>query len=220
MIERVVTDAIDDNMSEKGNTLENPDRFEQWLMNTFPITPTWKTPLLQASLEEVQAQALEALHATYEAREAEMGSGMMRVLERLLLLDRIDDHWKDHLYNIDYIEEGIRFGAGYGGKDPIVVFKNEALAVFESMYQHIEEEVSEFIFKSRVNTEAPRRAPSQRTRGSRKPQRRRSQARQAASASGDAEFASQQAMGNMPKVGRNAPCPCGSGKKYKRCHGG
>ena len=83
-----------------------------------------------------------------------MGPEMMRVLERLLLLDRIDDHWKDHLYNIDYIEEGIRFGAGYGGKDPIVVFKNEALTVFESMYQHIEEEVSEFIFKSRVNTEA------------------------------------------------------------------
>ena len=219
MIERVVGDAIYDNMPEKGNTLENPDRFEQWLINTFPITPTWKTPLAQTSLEEVQEQTLEVLRAAYEEREAEMGSGMMRVLERLLLLDRIDDHWKDHLYNIDYIEEGIRFGAGYGGKDPIVVFKNEALAVFESMYQHIEEEVSEFIFKSRVNTEAPRRAPSQRTGRSRKPQRRRPQARQAASASDNAEFASQQAMGNMPKVGRNAPCPCGSGKKYKRCHG-
>ena len=219
MIERVVADAIDDNIPEKGNTLENPDRFEQWLINTFPITPTWKTPLAQASLEEVQEQTLEVLRAAYEEREAEMGSGMMRVLERLLLLDRIDDHWKDHLYNIDYIEEGIRFGAGYGGKDPIVVFKNEALAVFESMYQHIEEEVSEFIFKSRVNTEAPRRAPSQRTNRSRKPQRRRPQARQAASASDDAEFTSRQAMGNIPKVGRNAPCPCGSGQKYKRCHG-
>ncbi|MDE0552679.1 MAG: SEC-C metal-binding domain-containing protein, partial [Candidatus Poribacteria bacterium] len=220
MIERVVTDAIDDNTPEKGNTLENPDRFEQWLTNTFPITPTWKMPLAQASPEEAREQALEALRAAYEEREAEMGSEMMRVLERLLLLDRIDDHWKDHLYNIDYIEEGIRFGAGYGGKDPIVVFKNEALTVFESMYQHIEEEVSEFILKSRVNTEAPRRAPSRRTSGSRKPQRRRAQRSPAAAASDDAGFASQQAMGNVPKVGRNAPCPCGSGKKYKRCHGG
>ena len=220
MIERVVADAIDDNMPEKGNTLENPDRFEQWLTNTFPITPTWKTPLAQTSPEEAQAQALEALRAAYEEREAEMGPEMMRVLERLLLLDRIDDHWKDHLYNIDYIEEGIRFGAGYGGKDPIVVFKNEALAVFESMYQHIEEEVSEFIFKSRVNTEAPRRAPSRRTGGSRKPQRRQTRSRAATAATEDAGFASQRAMGNVPKVGRNAPCPCGSGKKYKRCHGG
>jgi preprotein translocase subunit SecA len=218
MIERVVRDAVDDNMSEKVESpLETPDRFEQWLTSTFPIEPTWKVPLAQASLDEVQEQTLEMLRAAYQEREAEMGPEMMRVLERLLLLDRIDDHWKEHLHNIDYIEEGIRFGAGYGGKDPIVVFKNEALTVFESMYQQIEEQVSEFIFKSRVNTEAPRRAPSQRTGRRRRPQPRSPQGSSAAA--GDAEFASQQAMGNTPKVGRNAPCPCGSGKKYKRCHG-
>ena len=220
MIDRVVRDGIEDNMGEKvGGPLETPDRFEQWLTSTFPIEPTWKTPLAQADPEEVQEQTLEMLRAAYGAREVEMGPEMMRVLERLLLLDRIDDHWKEHLHNIDYIEEGIRFGAGYGGKDPIVVFKNEALAVFESMYQQIEEQVSEFIFKSRVNTEAPRRAPSQRTGRQRRPQPRSPQGRRAAAAPGDAEFASQQAMGNMPKVGRNAQCPCGSGKKYKRCHG-
>ena len=220
MIERVVRDAIEDNMGEKvGSPLETPDRFQQWLTTTFPIEPVWKTPLAQASPEEVKEQTLEALRATYEEREAEMGTGMMRVLERLLLLDRIDDHWKEHLHNIDYIEEGIRFGAGYGGKDPIVVFKNEALSVFESMYQQIEEQVSEFIFKSRVNTEAPRRVPSRRTGRQRSPQPRVPQGSTAAATSDDAEFASQQAMGNTPKVGRNAPCPCGSGKKYKRCHG-
>ena len=220
MIERVVRDAIEDNMGEKvGSPLENPDRFQQWLTTTFPIEPVWKTPLAQASPEEVKEQTLEALRTTYEEREAEMGTGMMRVLERLLLLDRIDDHWKEHLHNIDYIEEGIRFGAGYGGKDPIVVFKNEALSVFESMYQQIEEQVSEFIFKSRVNTEAPRRVPSRRTGRQRSPQPRVPQGSTAAATSDDAEFASQQAMGNTPKVGRNAPCPCGSGKKYKRCHG-
>lgn len=220
MIERVVRDGIEDNMGEKvGSPLETPDRFQQWLTTTFPIEPTWKMPLAQASPEEVQEQTLEVLRAAYEEREAEMGPEMMRVLERLLLLDRIDDHWKEHLHNIDYIEEGIRFGAGYGGKDPIVVFKNEALTVFESMYQQIEEQVSEFIFKSRVNTEAPRRVPNRRAGRQRRPQPRAPQGRGAAATSGDAEFASQQAMGNMPKVGRNAPCPCGSGKKYKRCHG-
>ena len=221
MIDRVVRDGIEDNMGEKvGGPLETPDRFEQWLTSTFPIEPTWKTPLAQADPEEIQEQTLEMLRTAYAAREAEMGPEMMRVLERLLLLDRIDDHWKEHLHNIDYIEEGIRFGAGYGGKDPIVVFKNEALAVFESMYQQIEEQVSEFIFKSRVNTEAPRRrAPSRRAGRQRRPQPRSPQGRRAAAAPDDAEFASQQAMGNMPKVGRNAPCPCGSGKKYKRCHG-
>ena len=221
MIERVVRDGIEDNMGEKaGGPLETPDRFEQWLTSTFPIIPIWHTPLAQASPEEVQEQTLAVLRAAYEAREAEMGPEMMRILERLLLLDRIDDHWKEHLHNIDYIEEGIRFGAGYGGKDPVVVFKNEALTVFESMYQQIEEQVSEFIFKSQVNTEAPRRAPSRRTGRPRRPQPRSPQGSTAAATNDDAEFASKQAMGSMPKVGRNAPCPCGSGKKYKRCHGG
>ena len=220
MIERVVQDAIDDNMPEgRGNALETPDRYEQWLTSKFPVEPIWKTPLAQTNPDEIEAQTLAILRETYEQRETEFGAEMMRLLERLLLLDRIDDHWKEHLYNIDYIEEGIRFGAGYGGKDPIVVFKNEALAVFETMYQSIEEEVSEFIFKSRVNTEAPRRAPGRRSGSPRRQQPRRPQANSANSASDAAAFASQQAMGNMPKVGRNAPCPCGSGKKYKRCHG-
>ena len=220
MIERVVQDAVDDNLPERGgDTLENPDRYEQWLTNKFPVKPVWNPPLAQANLDEVEEQTLAALREVYEQREAEFGPEMMRLLERLLLLDRIDDHWKDHLHNIDYIEEGIRFGAGYGGKDPIVVFKNEALAVFESMYQQIEEEVSEFIFKSQVNTQAPRRAPGRRASKPRRQPPRRAQANRSASASDTAEFASQQAMGNMPKVGRNAPCPCGSGKKYKRCHG-
>ncbi|MXY99773.1 preprotein translocase subunit SecA [Candidatus Poribacteria bacterium] len=221
MIERVVQDAIDDNMPEgKGNTLETPDRFEQWLMNKFPITPMWKTPLAQMDVDEIEEQTLTLLRETYEKRETELRPEMMRLLERLLLLDRIDDHWKEHLHNIDYIEEGIRFGAGYGGKDPIVVFKNEALAVFETMYQSIEEEVSEFIFKSQVNTQAPRRAPGRHAGSSRRQPPRRARANRAMAASDEAAFASQQAMGNMPKVGRNAPCPCGSGKKYKRCHGG
>ena len=220
MIERVVANSIDENLSEKGGpTLETPDRFEQWLTTTFPIQIAWKTPLAQADLDDIQGQALDALRAVYEAREAEMGAETMRLLERLLLLDRIDNHWKDHLYNIDYIEEGIRFGAGYGGKDPIVVFKNEALGVFESMYQHIEEEVSEFIFKSRVNTEAPRRAPARRSGRPGGRPRRPMRKQNAAAGPGAAEFASQQAMGTTPKVGRNAPCPCGSGKKYKRCCG-
>lgn len=228
MIERVVADAIADNMPEKGGkTLETPDRFEQWLTKTFPINPTWTMPLVQASVEDIQSETLNALRTVYQQRELEMGPEMMRILERLLLLDRIDNHWKDHLYNIDYIEESVRFGAGYGGKDPIVVFKSEALGVFESMYQHIEEEVSEFIFKSRVNTEAPQRAPARRAGRQRRPNRRskplphqrgRAPSDQADSSRG-AEFDSQQAMGTTPKVGRNAPCPCGSGKKYKRCHG-
>ena len=89
-----------------------------------------------------------------------MGSELMRTLERLILLDRIDHHWKDHLYNIDYIEEGI-YLRGYAGKDPIVVFKNEAFSIFEAMHRRIEEEVSEYIFKARIETAThPKRSTS------------------------------------------------------------
>ena len=219
MIENVVADEIDMIIPERGpRETEDLEQFTKWLTTTFPINPTWQTPLTEISADDLYDQIIAELKTVYKQRETEMGPETMRLLERLLVLDRIDSHWKDHLYNIDFIEEGIRFGAGYGGKDPIVVFKSEALGVFESMYQNIEKEVSEFIFKSRLNTEAPRRAPNRRPSGS-----RRTPPRRAAAANNDsqtsAEFASQQAMGNMPKVGRNAPCPCGSGKKYKRCHG-
>lgn len=217
MIENIVADEIEIITPERGNReSEDIEQFTKWLTTTFPINPTWTTPLTEISIDDLHAQIISELKTVYQQRETEMGSENMRLLERLLVLDRIDSHWKDHLYNIDFIEEGIRFGAGYGGKDPIVVFKSEALGVFESMYQNIEKEVSEFIFKSRVNTEAPRRVPNRRPAGARQaPQRRAANYGSQTSA----EFASQQAMGTMKKVGRNAPCPCGSGKKYKRCHG-
>ena len=217
MIDNVVADEIDMIIPEKGPR-ENEDlkQFTKWLTTTFPINPTWKTPLTEISADELHEQIIAELKTVYEQRETEMGPETMRLLERLLVLDRIDSHWKDHLYNIDFIEEGIRFGSGYAQKDPIVVFKSEALGVFESMYQNVEKEVSEFIFKSRVNTEAPRRAPNRRPSSSRRTPPRRSPNDDSQTS---AEFASQQAMGNMPKVGRNAPCPCGSGKKYKKCHG-
>lgn len=219
MIEDVVEDQIYDAISEKGTReKENIEQLEKWLTTTFPFDITISKPLSEIPAGELNEQLIGCLKAAYKQREEEMGSETMRLLERLLLLDRIDSHWKDHLYNIDFIEQEMRL-SGYGGKDPIIVFKSEALGVFESMYQTIEKEVSEFIFKSRVNTEAPRRAPNRRPSGSRRPAQHRAAAAANDSSQTSAEFASQQAMGNMPKVGRNEPCPCGSGKKYKKCHG-
>ena len=216
MIENVVADEIYEIIPEKGpREKEDLDQFSKWLTTTFLINPVFRTPLTEISADDLNDQIVAELKVAYERREAEMGSETMRLLERLLLLDRIDNHWKDHLYNIDFIQHGIRL-EGYGGKDPIVVFKSEALGVFESMYQSIERQVSEFVFKMRVNTEAPRQVPRRRQSGS-----RRAIPRRAANdgSKSSAEFASQQAMGRTQKVGRNAPCPCGSGKKYKRCHG-
>jgi preprotein translocase subunit SecA len=195
--------------------------FKTWQANTFTIDATDLQQPLNMSQSELREYLLKLLHQLYEQREVEMGSELMRTLERLILLDRIDHHWKDHLYNIDYIEEGI-YLRGYAGKDPIVVFKNEAFSVFEAMHRRIEEEVSEYIFKARIETtplqsDRPRRAS--RRGGAMNTHGAIGGTLDGQSASDTAEFASRQAAGGLPKVGRNAPCPCGSGKKYKRCHG-
>jgi preprotein translocase subunit SecA len=195
--------------------------FKAWQANTFTVDAMDLQGPLNMSRSELREHLLKLLRQLYEQREAEIGSELMRTLERLILLDRIDHHWKDHLFNIDYIEEGI-YLRGYAGKDPIVVFKNEAFGVFEAMYQRIEEEVSEYIFKARIETAAPQRAIPRRAsrRGAvAKAHGAIAGASDGQSASNTAEFASRQAAGELPKVGRNDPCPCGSGKKYKRCHG-
>ena len=216
MIEHVVEDQIYEVIPEKGQRdTEELEQFSKWLTTAFPISADFKTPLKDISIEDLNDQILSKIKTAYEQRETEMGSEDMRLLERLLVLDRIDSHWKEHLYNIDYIQYGIRF-EGYGGKDPIVVFKNEALGVFESMYQSIERQVGEFIFKMQVSAAPTRRVPPRRSSAQRRRQPRRPAE---GSSSSSAEFASQQAMGNIPKVGRNERCPCGSGKKYKKCHG-
>ena len=195
--------------------------FKTWLANTFTIEASDLQQPLNMEQSELREYLLKLLRQLYEKREAEMGLELMRTLERLILLDRIDHHWKDHLYNIDYIEEGI-YLRGYAGKDPIVVFKNEAFSIFEAMHRRIEEEVSEYIFKARIETtaiqsdrprRASRRANTANAHGAIAGMTDRQSARDTA------EFASRQAAGALPKVGRNAPCPCGSGKKYKKCHG-
>jgi len=220
MIENVIDDRLE-SLPEKGPETEKEfDGFTKWFIQTFPIDfATWSTTPDKISVPELREQLIKALREAYGQREAEMGEGQMRTLERLLLLDRIDSHWKDHLHDIDYIEEGIHL-RGYGGKDPIVVFKNEAFGVFEAMYQRIEEETSEYIFKARLDLEAPRRTVPQRTsRQSGAPRGRRFASGKPGETPVSAEFATQEAMGSLPKVGRNDPCPCGGGRKYKKCHG-
>ncbi|MXV78326.1 preprotein translocase subunit SecA [Candidatus Poribacteria bacterium] len=216
MIDNVVADEVYEVIPEKGpREPEELAQFEKWLVTTFSISPMFKTPLKEISADELHSEILNELKSVYKRREEELGAENMRLLERLLVLNAIDHHWKDHLQNIDYIQHGIRF-EGYGGKDPIVVFKSEALGTFESMYQNIEKQVSEFIFKMEVTTQPARRVPERRQSRQRRPAQRR---RPDYSSQSEAEFASQQAMGTVPKVGRNELCPCGSGVKYKKCHG-
>lgn len=176
-----------------------------WVKKTFLIDISkWDPKPDSLSHDELLEKLLKTLKDVYDQREQEMGPEMMRTLERLVMLDRIDDHWIENLYNMDYLEEGIGFVA-YGQKDPLVEFKRESHNMFSEMIYSIKEEVVEYMFKVRLVSESEQKRP---------PQTR------APSQSGNGQKNENSAMpAKANKPGRNDPCPCGSGKKYKKCHG-
>jgi preprotein translocase subunit SecA len=142
----------------------------------------------------------------------------MRQLERYAMLRTIDEKWKEHLYDLDQLKTGIGLRA-YGQRDPLIEYKKEAFALFTEMIQKIDEETLELIFKLQVEErERPRR---------REPDRAMQAVHQSTVGMGYAETqpAEQVAPGKPKpvrvgkKIGRNDPCPCGSGKKYKKCCG-
>ncbi|HEX6261338.1 MAG TPA: preprotein translocase subunit SecA [Actinomycetota bacterium] len=149
--------------------------------------------------EKVLQEALEA----YEKREAELGEETMRELERMVFLNIIDNLWREHLQEMDYLQEGIGLRA-YGQRDPLVEYQNEAHAMFEAMKASMVEEFVRYIYRVEVVREDEPSRP--------RPQRMVAQ-------HGDRQEAASPGAGTSGKVPRNAPCPCGSGKKYKKCHG-
>jgi preprotein translocase subunit SecA len=148
----------------------------------------------------------EAVAARYRAREAELGEEAMRNLERVVMLQVIDAQWKDHLLSMDHLKEGIGL-RGYGQRDPLTEYKREAFDLFQGMVERVKATVVEWLFKIQLVREGapePRRSPwaeAVESRGER--------------AAPAARPAVRTATGQ--KVGRNDPCPCGSGKKYKKC---
>ena len=147
--------------------------------------------------------------AAYSKRESELGVDVTRELERKILLSVLDRKWREHLYEMDYLQEGIGLRA-MAQRDPLVEYQKEGFDLFSAMMDAVKEEMVGFLFNVEVKIEDKQveakgvepSAPSQQLRYS------------APSESGGV-----MSTGNSDGVSRNAPCPCGSGKKYKRCHG-
>ena len=156
-----------------------------------------------AMIEEIQTQVRRA----YDHKEQELGSELMRYLEKMLLLQVIDHHWKDHLLGMDHLRDGIGL-RGYGQKDPLIEYKREGFDMFSSMMERIKSDVLERMFRVQaVRGEqppppAPEPIPPPRMVLNRSD-----------------EPATQTVQSQGDKTGRNDPCPCGSGKKFKKCHG-
>ncbi|HEV2522251.1 MAG TPA: preprotein translocase subunit SecA [Candidatus Acidoferrales bacterium] len=159
---------------------------------------------------ELKATLVERVKERYAEKEKLFGEQMMRWLERRIILDIVDTQWKDHLLTLDHLKEGIGL-RGYGQKDPLVEFKKEAFILFEDMMGRIDTETVRYLFLVQ-----PAR-PEDEAREIERRQRRQQQEMQLQAGAAQAE--QPRPIRTGAKVGRNDPCPCGSGKKYKKCHG-
>ncbi|MBU1739956.1 MAG: preprotein translocase subunit SecA, partial [Proteobacteria bacterium] len=153
---------------------------------------------------------LEAVQEAYQEKEREIGPETMRFLERMLMLQAVDGNWKDHLLNMDHLKEGIGL-RGYGQMDPLREYKKEAYAMFADMFQRIKDETIGTLFLIQLeDKEAMEAYYAEELR----------QEMALSHPGGDGgEEPKAEPVRKGQKVGRNAPCPCGSGKKYKKCCG-
>jgi len=190
----------------------------------------------------------EAIRAKYEDKEKQLTPELVRWLERRIILDVVDSQWKDHLLSLDHLKEAIGL-RGYAQKDPLVEFKKEAFVLFEDMMTRIDNETVRYLFQVQVQVEgqppqggeqpeapspaAPRpmaaaasaaarvsEAPAQLPSFARAMERKQErQEKELQYQTGAAQAEAPKPVRSGAKVGRNDPCPCGSGKKYKKCHG-
>jgi preprotein translocase subunit SecA len=198
--------------------------------------------------QELGDAIFEKLKQRYEAKEKLIGPQAMRHHERMIMLSVIDQQWKDHLLSMDHLKEGIGL-RGYGQHDPLVEYKKESFDMFEAMMKRFQEDTVRYLYLMQILERPPDAPPSQPSgqggdagvpavRGGdgngRRPsmvstsadeleeafmRRKRRELEQARMAGGGDAAPVQQVVRGQDKVGRNDPCPCGSGKKYKKCHG-
>jgi preprotein translocase subunit SecA len=164
-----------------------------------------------ALLEDLQTQVREA----YARREQDLGPDLMRFLEKTFMLQVIDHHWKDHLLGMDHLRDGIGL-RGYGQKDPLIEYKREGFDLFAGMMERVKSDTLDRLF----HVQAVRQESDQATLAPPPPPVISRPQPKLTLNRGEEPVAAQTPVHRADdKVGRNDPCPCGSGKKYKKCHG-
>jgi preprotein translocase subunit SecA len=199
------------------------DTLRQQVERIFPMPEnfSWDDIERLTDREEVVDHLMELAEAAYDHKEQELGPEQMRLLERIWMLNVMDRLWIQHLTAIDDLREGIGLRA-YGQRDPLIEYKVEAARMFDELQANVRGDVVNAIYHLQMRQQAPPPPPptegafenSDRSGGSNGAAAPRRAARPAANGTqGGVRVAA------ATKIGRNDPCPCGSGKKYKRCHG-
>ncbi|HEX6284742.1 MAG TPA: preprotein translocase subunit SecA [Pyrinomonadaceae bacterium] len=174
--------------------------------------------LQQLTSQEVIDTVWDRLKVKYQRKEEQIGPEAMRTYERIIMLNIIDAQWKDHLLSLDHLKQGIGL-VGYGQKDPLVEYKKQSFDLFQAMLDRIDTTTIRSLFNLQVVSEQAPESLQQRRMARRPASLRFTGPNQGAAPAGEDDGKVKTVVRDQPKTGRNEPCPCGSGKKYKKCHG-
>jgi len=208
-------DMVEDVVRRTVQNVASPEVFtEEWdtdivlagIREVYPSRMTEADLQEVSSSQELEERCVDEALELYEEKERTIGSQVMRELERMVLLNITDTKWREHLYEMDYLQEGIHLRA-YAQKDPLTEYRREAYDMFEELTESIRDDFVKYVYRVElVRQDEPGRPRPQRVTETHGDQ-----------PTPTATGAAPQAISD--KVPRNAPCPCGSGKKYKKCHG-
>jgi preprotein translocase subunit SecA len=206
MVEEELKELVATHLPHRQEEAWDRELLVEELRSIMPLSEEATAEIMSSgSAPEIEALVLDEAEAAYDAREEAIGAENMRLLERLLLLQTIDRLWVEHLTAMDEMRQGIGLQA-YGHQDPLVAYKREARDMWDQLLGNIRRTISHAIFHVNLST-STQPQPATAAGGTQVRENRPDQAAVPA------------AKVNGKKLGRNDPCFCGSGKKYKRCHG-
>jgi preprotein translocase subunit SecA len=210
LTEDLIADLLQTHCNPDANPADwNIEGLRHAVMHQFGIDIVYeKIHPAQLSQSELQENIFRKAKERLETKEQKIGSEAMRMHERVILLNVLDSHWKDHLLSMDQLKEGIGL-RGYGQRDPLVEYKKESFEAFQQMMNSIEEESLRYLYLLQPVDEEERVREME----------RHQKKQQLILNSSESTAEAPQTVIKGPKVGRNDPCPCGSGKKYKKCCG-
>ncbi|BFI97182.1 MAG: preprotein translocase subunit SecA [Rhodanobacter sp.] len=219
--DHVPPDSIDEQWDIAGLDRELESKFGLSL-----DLPHWLEKQSEIDAKMIFDHVREGVDGLFQAKESQVGAETMRALEKHIMLTVVDNAWKEHLASMDYLRQGI-YLVGYAQQDPKQAFKRESFRLFSDMLDRIKSEVLQMLARIRIRSEeevAAMEAEQQRLAERLQRQMLASgggapDAALGADAAGVAVGAMSLQQPDMPRVGRNDPCPCGSGRKYKHCHG-
>ncbi|OEU48669.1 MAG: preprotein translocase subunit SecA [Desulfobulbaceae bacterium S3730MH12] len=218
MLEDLVEDVVQEFYQDRIDSVEwDWEGFKARMGETFHNVPAWpEEELAGLKLDSFREKTLAFVKKAYAAQDEVNGVDTQRQLEKIILLQVVDGLWKDHLLSMDHLKEGIGL-RGYGQKNPLNEYKREGFDLFRDVIETMKNQTVSSLIRVRVvQEEEVERLEEQRKR---RQEQEQEQVRMNKGAAGEDEKGQQPVKREGEKIGRNAPCPCGSGKKYKKCCG-